>query len=175
MSTELRSAEIPYRLTPEEFEALPVTALQRERRAAIREVAAKMFAANLDDTGLVKVTQGHPLAEAILHFSRGICVRELHMAAGTRVVGMRHRQEHINTISKGRATVMTEHGKEEISAPATFISPAGTQRFVWVHEDMVWTTVHRTDKTTKDEAFADIFIDETELIADRINELEAVS
>jgi len=163
----------PYRLTLEEFHALPVGPLQLERREAIRDLAAAMFTADLTGTGLERITQGHPLADPVLHFTPGICARELHMAAGLRVVGLRHRQEHLNIISKGRATVMTERGKQEIEAPCSFMSPAGTQRFVWVHEDMIWTTIHRCDETDKDKALAFIFMDEDEVIAERILEMSA--
>lgn len=162
----------PYRLTPAEFEALDVPAIQRDRRAAIREVAAAMFAANLEGTGYEKITAEHELGEPIIHMTPGVYVREFHMAAGLRVVGMRHRQEHINVVSCGRATVMTEQGKQEVTGPCQFISPAGTQRFLWVHEDMIWTTIHRTDKTTPEEAFEDLFIDETPLIQGRVLELK---
>lgn len=168
----LNQARGPFRLTPDEFEAAPAPPIQIERRDAIRELAAALFAANLEGTGLERITQGHPLAVTRNHFSGGIYTRELHMSAGLRVVGMRHRQEHINIVSKGRATVMTEHGMQEIVGPCSFVSPAGTQRFLSVHEDMVWTTIHRTDKTDPDEAFADVFIDETPLISWRIEALK---
>lgn len=175
MSTSLSPAELPpapYRLTSAEFEAIPVPAIQLERRNAIRDLAAALFAANLDGTGLEKIKQGDPLAEPIHHVSKGMRARELHLAAGTRVVGMRHHQEHINVISKGRATVMTEHGREEVSAGDHFISPAGTQRVVIVHEDMIWTTFHRCDEEDNAKALAFIFMDETPLIADKIKKLE---
>lgn len=158
----------PYRLTPEQFEALPATDLELVRRQSIRSLAAAMFSANLEGTGLEKITQGHAKAEAELHFTPGIYMRELHMAAGLRVVGMRHRQEHISIIASGRATVFTESGQAEVFAPMVFKSPAGTQRVVVVHEDMVWITVHRCDETDPAKAFEHVFIDETALIADQI-------
>lgn len=163
-------SERPFRLTPEEFAALPVGEVQLQRRQGIRELAAALFAVNLDGTGFEKITQGHEKAEAILHFSRGLYMRELHMAAGMRVVGMRHRQEHMNLILSGRATVFTEDGCHAVEAPAIFRGSAGTQRVVLVHEDMIWVTVHRCDETDPQKAFEYTFIDETELIAPRIAE-----
>lgn len=167
--------ERPFRLTPEEFAALPVTELQMQRRLGIRELAASMFAVNLDGTGFEKITQGHERAEAVLHFSPGLYMRELHMTAGLRVVGMRHRQEHTNLILSGSATVFTEEGQEEVVAPAIFKGAAGTQRVVVVHEDMIWVTVHRCDETDPQKAFEFVFMDETALIAGRVAELEAAS
>ena len=161
-------AEIPYRLTPEQFAALPATPLQLQRRDSIRGLAAAMFSANLEGTGLERITQGHPKAEAKIHFTPGIYMRELHMDAGQRVVGMRHRQEHFNIIAQGRATVFTEDGQSEVFAPMAFMSPAGTQRVVVVHESMVWITVHRCDETDPQKAFEHVFIDETALIRDQL-------
>ena len=168
-------AERPFRLTPEEFSALPVGEVQLQRRQGIRELAAAMFAVNLDGTGFEKITQGHTKAEAVLHFSPGLYMRELHMAAGLRVVGMRHRQEHMNLILAGSATVFTEDGQEEVTAPAIFKGAAGTQRVVIVHEDMIWVTVHRCDEIDPQKAFEFVFMDETALIASRVAELEVAS
>lgn len=162
----------PHRLTAQEFEAMDVPAIYRQRRQAIRELAAALFAIDLEGTDLEKITRDHALAEPVIRMTPGIYSREFHMAAGARIIGMRHTQQHINIVSRGRATVMTEHGRQEIEAPCQFISPAGTQRFLHVHEDMIWTTIHRTDKTTPEEAFDDLFIDETPLIAGRILELK---
>jgi hypothetical protein len=147
--------------------------LQRERREAIRDMAAALFAANVDGTGFEKVTQAHPMAQVKEHFSGGVYTRTIFLPAGLRVMGMRHRQEHLNFIACGRCTEMTEFGKREITGPCSFDAPAGTQRFLHIHEDVVWTTVHRCDKTTSQEAFADTFIDETALVMARSPLLEA--
>jgi hypothetical protein len=136
----------PYRLTKAEFEALPVPAAQLERRAAIRQLEEKLWTADLP-TGYERITPEHAVAQPGNLVTPGVYVRVLRMKAGLRVVGKRHAQEHISIISQGRATVMTEEGRQELVAPCEFVSPAGTKRFVWVHEDMVWTTIHRTDKT----------------------------
>ena len=154
----------PYRLTPEQFAAMPATDVELARRQRIRDLAGAMFRADLDGTGLERITQGHPLAEATIHRTEGIYTRELHMAAGLRVVGMRHRQEHMNVIASGRATVFTEAGVSEVSAGMVFVSPAGTQRVVVVHEDMVWVTVHRCDEQDDEKAFACVFMDEAEVM-----------
>jgi len=46
--------------------------------------------------------------------------------------------------------VFTEEGVKTITAPCTFISPAGTKRAGYVLEDTVWTVFHAT--TSTDEA-----------------------
>lgn len=72
----------------------------------------------------------------------GVYCREIHLAGDTVVVGRIHRHEHMNIISKGRVTVFTEFGLEELVAPASFISKAGTKRVVFTREDTIWTTIH---------------------------------
>jgi hypothetical protein len=72
----------------------------------------------------------------------GVYCREIHLPAGTVVVGKIHRHRHFNIISKGRITCYTEFGLETHSAPASFISEVGTKRVVHTHEDAIWTTIH---------------------------------
>jgi len=79
----------------------------------------------------------------------GIYAREIHLSAGTVVVGRIHRHRHFNIISKGSITCYTEFGLETHTAPASFISEPGTKRVVYTHEDAIWTTIHSnpTDET----------------------------
>lgn len=72
----------------------------------------------------------------------GVYCREIHLPADSVVVGRIHRFDHMSIISKGRVTVFTEFGQEEYKAGDSFISPAGTKRVVWSHEDTTWTTIH---------------------------------
>ena len=72
----------------------------------------------------------------------GVYCREIHLPADSVVVGRIHRFDHMSILSKGRVTVVTEYGREEYTAPASFLSPAGTKRAVWTHEDAIWTTIH---------------------------------
>ena len=153
----------PYRLTLAEFEARPVPAIQRERREAIRRLAKAMQTVDLDGSGFERITPEHEFAKPINHHTQGVYVREFRMRAGMRIIGRRHAQEHINIISAGRATVFTELGKQEIEAPCVFTSPAGTQRFLHIHEDMVWQTIHRTDETEEEKIIAALTIDEDAL------------
>lgn len=80
-------------------------------------------------------------------FLDGVYMRTVFMEAGAVVIGKIHKQEHVAIISKGSATVLTEHGVVEIKAPYIFKSPPGARRALRIHEDMVWTTVHRSDHT----------------------------
>lgn len=78
-------------------------------------------------------------------FLDGIYMRTVMMRAGLVVVGKIHKQEHVAIISKGRASVVTENGVVEMAAPFMFKSPPGVQRALIIHEDMIWTTVHRSE------------------------------
>jgi hypothetical protein len=90
----------------------------------------------------------HPVKH---YFSPGLYIREISIPAGSLVIGQIHRHEHPNIISKGRVTVMTEEdGVKEYSAPATFMSSAGIQKTLYVHEDCVWSTMWPTTDITKD-------------------------
>lgn len=88
----------------------------------------------------------------------GIYAREIHLPAGTVVVGKIHRHRHFNIISKGKITCYTEFGLETHEAPASFISEPGTKRVVYTAEDAIWTTIHpnpddETDIPTLEERY----------------------
>jgi len=79
----------------------------------------------------------------------GCCAyaREMLIPKGTIIIGKIHRHQHLNFISKGRATVFTEFGKKVLEAPCTFVSEVGLKRAVYAEEDTLWTTVHLTEFT----------------------------
>lgn len=81
------------------------------------------------------------------HFCNGIYAREITAPAGVIMTGMVHRTEHLNIMSKGEVSVMTEDGMKRFKAPCTFVSKPGTKRIGYVHEEMVWTTIHATTET----------------------------
>jgi hypothetical protein len=81
------------------------------------------------------------------HFAPGAYAREILLPKGSLVIGKIHKHAHINVVSKGRVSVMTEFGRMDIEAPCTFVSQVGTKRAVYAHEDTVWTTVHVTSET----------------------------
>lgn len=80
-------------------------------------------------------------------FADGIYVREIFIPKGTLIVGKIHKHSHPNFLLHGEVSVMTEEGPKKLKAPLSMISPPGTKRVVYAHEDCVWITVHRTNKT----------------------------
>lgn len=83
-------------------------------------------------------------------FQDGVYCREITMPEGLIIEGRIHRHSHLNIISEGRCVVLTEGGFEEIVAPCTFISEAGTKRLVYCSETTVWTTVHSNPNNERD-------------------------
>ena len=74
------------------------------------------------------------------YYADGLYAREIHVPAGTWVVGSIHRFEHINVLSKGDVSIVTEAGPKHLSAPATFPVKAGSKTLGYAHSDTVWTT-----------------------------------
>lgn len=94
----------------------------------------------------------HPFAiwepPLLIHrFAPGVYMREIHMEAGTLVIGVRHNTEHFNVVMKGRASVFMEGRIHEIAAPCTFKSNVDVRKVLLIHEDMIWQTIHPTDET----------------------------
>ena len=75
-------------------------------------------------------------------FAPGIYARELRIPAGTCLTGKIHKGPHLNIISAGRISVLTEHGVVTLEAPCTLKSDAGIKRIGFAHTDTVWTTIH---------------------------------
>ncbi len=93
-------------------------------------------------------------------FTDGCYLREIFMPKGTIIIGKIHATEHFNIILKGDVTVLTVEGAERITAPHTFISKAGVQKVVIMHEDCIWQTVHVTDKTDLNDIEKEVVVDD---------------
>ena len=108
-----------------------------ELRSKIEQLEQVMFA----------MKEHHVNIEPVHYFAPGLYCREITIPKGTTLTGKIHRTIHINIISKGDISVMTDHGIQRIKAPCTIISKPGTKRVGYAHEDTVWTTIHATDET----------------------------
>lgn len=84
------------------------------------------------------------------YFSEGVYAREITIPKGTLLTGYIHKYRNLNIMSKGDMTVLTENGPVRIQAPYTVVSPPGTKRIAYAHEDCVWTTIHGTNETDID-------------------------
>ena len=81
------------------------------------------------------------------HFAPGVYIREIFMPAGSIVIGKIHKTEHFNIIQRGCVSLIGADGEREVlRGPITFVSKAGVQKVLYIHEDTVWSTVHITDE-----------------------------
>lgn len=105
----------------------------------------------LEDEMRVALARGDlspvPEFDVTHHFADGLYARELFIPAGTLLTGKIHRTTHLNIISKGEISVLTEDGMKRIKAPCTIVSKPGMKRVGYAHEDTVWTTIHGTNET----------------------------
>jgi len=85
--------------------------------------------------------------ETIHHFAPGLYARELHIPAGVLLTGKIHKTEHLNILAKGRIEISNMGESKQMIAPHTFVSPPGTKRAGYAHEDSVWITIHATEET----------------------------
>lgn len=106
-------------------------------------------------------------------FADGIYVREIFIPKGMLIVSKIHKHSHPNFLLKGRISVYTEElGEELLVAPLSIISPAGTRRVLYTHEDTVWITVHKTDKKDLGEIEKEIIIESYDLLEDDPTEVK---
>lgn len=111
------------------------------------------------------------------YFAPGIYVREIHMPAGTYVIGKIHKTQHFNIIQRGRLSLVNEDGTAtEVCGPTTFVSGAGVQKAMYIHEDTVWSTIHLTDERTMESLEAEIIqADDSYQKLDRPEERRAIA
>ena len=89
------------------------------------------------------------------HFSkgvpgRGVYARELFIPKGTVLTGKIHKYENLNVMLKGELSVLVGDKIVRVKAPFVIVSPPGTKRIAYAHEDTIWMTVHGTDETDMD-------------------------
>lgn len=108
------------------------------------------------------------------HFAPGVYLREIFMPAGAIVIGKIHKTEHFNIIQKGRVSLIGEGETKILEGPCTFISKAGVQKVLYIHEDTVWSTIHITDERDLDRLEAQLIEPDTYPLFDRTEERLAI-
>ena len=93
------------------------------------------------------------------YFAPGVYAREMWMPKGCLVTGKIHVTEHLNILSQGKVSVSNKGESILMEAPHTFVSPVGTKRAIYAHEDTTWTTIHVTGIETPEEIVAEITVD----------------
>ena len=98
-------------------------------------------------------------------FADGCYIREIFNPKGELLVTKIHKVTHPFFLMKGDMTILMEGGIKRIRAPHYGITPAGTKRIIYCHEDCVFVTVHATKLT-------DIKAIEEEVIAKDFDEFD---
>ena len=89
-------------------------------------------------------------------FADGCYIREIFNPAGLLLVTKIHKKKHPFFLMKGKMSILTEDGVKTVEAPHNGITPSGTKRVIFTHEDCVFITVHATDKETPEEVEEDV-------------------
>jgi len=97
-------------------------------------------------------------AEIKHYHANGFYAREMRIPAGVVLVGKTHASEHLCFISQGKCLVVSEEFTGEVSAPYTYVSKPGAKRAITALEDLVWTTVHRTELSDLDALEAELIV-----------------
>ena len=98
-------------------------------------------------------------------FADGCYIREIFNPKGELLVTKIHEVTHPFFLMKGDMSILMEDGIKRIKAPHYGITPAGTKRIIYCHEDCVCVTVHATKLT-------DIKAIEEEVIAKDFDEFD---
>lgn len=83
-------------------------------------------------------------------FAPGMYARELTVPAGMLIVGKIHKHAHFLFVLKGRASVVSNLGREVVHAGHISVSQAGVKRIVLALEDTQFVTVHVNKEDSQD-------------------------
>ena len=77
--------------------------------------------------------------------------RRIIVPAGCLFTTRVHKTDHISVAFRGRITMLNAEGEsQEVIAPDMFITPAGTHRVVYVHEEVEFATIHYCEEQDDD-------------------------
>lgn len=83
-----------------------------------------------------------PLPIPTHFFAPGMYLRELTVPAGMVIVGKIHKHAHFLLVTKGSALVVSEFGRDHVTAGHISVSQPGVKRVVYAFEDTQFVTVH---------------------------------
>lgn len=75
-------------------------------------------------------------------FAPGVYARQIHLPAGSLVLGKIHKHAHLNLLLVGLVEVASEFHTEMFAAPRIWVSEPGIKRAVRTVEDAMWVTIH---------------------------------
>jgi hypothetical protein len=115
-------------------------------------------------TEFEKIVQGTPGSYGedpfpLVHlFINGMYIRQVTVPAKVMTVTKIHAVEHIFFLQKGIISILTEDGVVIRTAPYQGVTRVGTKRVIFHHDEVIFTTVHPTKKTTVQEVEEEIFV-----------------
>ena len=83
-------------------------------------------------------------------FADGCYIREIFNPKGELLITKIHKVSHPFFLMKGDMSILMEDGIKRIKAPHYGVTPAGTKRIIYCHEDCIFVTVHATKLTDID-------------------------
>lgn len=91
-------------------------------------------------------------------FQDGFYLRQTFIPANTLVLGRKHRKDSINMLLSGRVVLIMPNGSTvALTAPESFISPAGEQKVAFTLTDIVCANVFQVESSTVEDAEAEVF------------------
>ncbi|MCJ7807647.1 MAG: SET domain-containing protein-lysine N-methyltransferase [Dehalococcoidia bacterium] len=113
---------------------------------------------SIDDLAVciqAKVDSGElPAVEMpLLHYhTKDLYGRRIIVPAGCIFTTAIHKTDHMSIALRGRITMLSASGESmEVVAPDMFVTPAGTHRVVYVHEEVEFATVHACTEQDDDQ------------------------
>ena len=78
-------------------------------------------------------------------FSPGIYTRILHIPKGCLLTGKIHKEPILNIMIAGEISVLLGNEIQRIKAPYICVSPAGSKKIGYAHENTIWMGCHGTN------------------------------
>lgn len=85
------------------------------------------------------------ISRLLHHFSDGVYVREMSLAAGAEVMTHEHKYDHFGILGAGEVTVELDDELEHRRAPCVIDIKAGVKHRIVALTDITWFCVHATD------------------------------
>jgi len=116
------------------------------------------------------ITQLPPVDVPLTHlFTPGLYVRTMHVPAGVLITSMEHKTEHPWILLRGVLDVISDTENIRYEAPCMGVTPPGTKRLAYIHEDVVWITFHANpqDITDPEAIGCEILVESTNPLLDK--------
>lgn len=87
-----------------------------------------------------------------MHHAHKVAARQIIVPKGTELSGAIHKFTNLNVMGYGDMSFLMEDGAtKRLTGYNLIVSPPGTKRIAYAHEDTLWITFFGTDETDADE------------------------